>query len=79
MSYQRVAYEDQDSAERMKDDCAACGDEITLPGPRIDASAATMPAPPLQFENHVRADHLAEITVSDAAAHLAAGLHLHLD
>jgi hypothetical protein len=79
MSYQRLAYDDQDSAERMHDDCAACGDEITLPSRRIDAAAVTMPAPSLEFETYVRADHKPEIAVSDAAAHLAARLHLHLD
>ena len=79
MSYQRLAYDDQDSAGRMHDDCAACGDEITLAARRIDASAVTMPAPSLEFETYVRAGHRPEIAVSEAAADLAASLHLHLD
>ncbi len=82
MHYQRLAYDDQDSAERMHDDCAACGEEIALPKPRTGAAAtepAPAPAPTLEFETYTRADHLPEIAVSDAAAHLAAGLHLHLD
>ena len=57
MTYERLAYDDQDSADQMRDDCHACGSSITLP----------------------RQAHKPEIEVTEAAAHLAARLHLHLD
>ena len=79
MSYQRLAYDDQDSADQMRDDCHACGSSITLPRQRIDNSAVTMPAPSILFEQYPREIRKPEIEVSDAAAHLASRLHLHLD
>ena len=79
MSYERLAYEDQDSANQMHDDCTACGSSITLPRQRIDNTAVTMPAPSILFEQYPREVHKPEIEVSEAAAHLASRLHLHLD
>ena len=38
-----------------------------------------MPAPSLEFDQYPREVPKPEIEVSDAAAHLAARLHLHLD
>ncbi len=79
MSYERLAYDDQDSAHRMRDDCTACGSRITLPRQRIDNSSITMPAPSLEFDSFPRRAHKPDIEVSDAAAHLASRMHLHLD
>jgi hypothetical protein len=78
MSYERLAYHDQDSAHQMRDDCTACGSRIDLPKQRIDNTAVTMPAPSLEFDEY-REARKPEIEVSDAAAHLASRLHLHLD
>ena len=79
MSYERLAYDDQDSTDQMRDDCTACGGRITLPRQRIDNAAVTMPAPSLEFDQFPRKAHKREIEVSEAAAHLASRLHLHLD
>ena len=79
MTYQRRAYDEQDSANQMHVDCAACGSRIDLPRQRIDNSAITMPAPSLAFDRFSHAPPKREIEVSEAAAHLASRLHLHLD
>jgi hypothetical protein len=79
MSYERLAYDDQDSTHQMHDDCAACTSRLNLPRHRIDDAAVTMPAPSLEFEQFPREVRKREIRVSDAAAHLASRLHLHLD
>jgi len=63
----------------MHDDCHACGHRIELPRQRIDNSAVTMPAPTLEFDQFPREASKPEIAVSEAAAHLASRLHLHLD
>jgi hypothetical protein len=79
MSYERLAYDDHDSANKMHDDCHACGTRIDLPRQRIDNSAVTMPAPSLEFDKFTHEIRKPEIEVSEAAAHLASRLHLHLD
>lgn len=79
MSYQRLAYEDQDTAGRMHADCTACGPRLTLPTPTLDASAVAAEAPSLRWADQPREVRKPEIEVSEAAAHLAARLHLHLD
>ncbi len=79
MSYERLAYDDQDSAHQMHADCTACASRVTLPRRRIDDAQLTMPAPSLEFEEFPREIPKREIRVSDAAAHLGARLHLHLD
>ena len=79
MSYERLAYDDQDSTDQMHDDCTACGSRITLPRQRIDNASVTMPAPSLEYDTFPRQVRKPEIEVSEAAAHLASRLHLHLD
>jgi hypothetical protein len=79
MTYERLAYDDQDSATQMHDDCTACASRITLPHRRIDPAAVTLPAPSLAFDQFPREARKPEIEVSEAAAHLASRLHLHLD
>ena len=79
MSYERLAYEDQDTADQMHDDCTACGSRIDLPRQRIDNSSVTMPAPSLAYDTFPEQTRKPDIEVSAAAAHLASRLHLHLD
>lgn len=79
MSYERLAYADHDSADQMRDDCNACASSMGLPQERIDHIAFTMPAPSLEFDRQPRDLPKPEIEVSDAAAHLASRMHLHLD
>ena len=79
MSYQRLAYDDQDSAHQMHDDCTACSSSMDLPRPRVDLEAAARPAPALTYAEFEQQDAKPSIEVSDAAAHLASRLHLHLD
>ncbi len=79
MSYERLAYDDQDSAHQMHHDCTACATSMDLPGRRIEERAVTMPAPSLEFETYPREVRKPRIEVSEAAAHLASRLHLHLD
>jgi hypothetical protein len=79
MSYQRLAYADADTAGQMHDDCAACGTHIALPHRRIDDAAITAPAPSIEYDDFPREVAKPQIEVSEAAAHLASRLHLHLD
>lgn len=79
MTYQRLAYDDQDTAGRMHSDCTACGDRLGLPRQRLDLDAALAPAPPLAYDLQQRETPKVDIAVSEAAAHLASRLHLHLD
>ena len=72
MSYERLAYDDADTAVQMHDDCAACGSHLTLPRQRMDEIA-----PELRPELH--RDSKPQVEVSEAAAYLASRLHLHLD
>ncbi|MBO9520702.1 MAG: hypothetical protein J7518_04115 [Nocardioidaceae bacterium] len=78
MSYQRLAYDDQDTTVQMHSDCTACASQMGLPEQTISADAlGTVPS--IEFEDFPREIAKPVITVSEAAAHLAARLHLHLD
>ena len=78
--YQRLAYDDQDTARQMHLDCTACASSIALPVDRIDAQDVTAPAPSLAYEAFPREGSTKRpIEVTEAAAHLASRLHLHLD
>ena len=83
MSYERLAYDDADTAGQMHDDCTACGSRLSLPHQRIadsiDERAVTMPAPSLSADAFPREVRKPRIEVSEAAAYLASRLHLHLD
>ncbi len=78
MTYQRRAYDDLDTSRQMSHDCAACAAHVDLPRQR-DELAVSARAPRLDYAADVRGKSKTEITVSDAAAHLASRLHLHLD
>jgi hypothetical protein len=78
MSYERLAYDDQDTAVQMHTDCTACAAAMGLPAPSISVAALTG-APSIEYADFPREIRKPEITVTDAAAHLASRLHLHLD
>jgi hypothetical protein len=67
MSYERLAYDDQDTTVKMHTDCDAAASEIGVPVQTV---------PPKQFSalaaETAATDRTSEITVSDAAAELAA-------
>ena len=73
MTYERLAYDDQDTTSQMHLDCAACADQL---GPI--AAAALRQAPSIAYDDFPREIRKPEITVTEAAAHLASRLHLHL-
>ncbi|MCW2819436.1 MAG: hypothetical protein JWR42_2223 [Marmoricola sp.] len=79
MSYERLAYDDQDTASDMHADCTACARSLPAPRGRVDLDAALRPAPPLAWDLQPRESAKPRIEVSRAAAHLASRLHLHLD
>ncbi len=83
MTYERLAYDDADTAGQMRDDAAACESHIALPRQRtrgaIDEKTIAMPAPSIAYADYPREIAKPRIEVSDAAAHLASRLHLHLD
>ena len=78
MSYERLAYDDQDTTVKMHTDCDACASEMGIPDQQIDNEALGT-APSIQYADFPREIRKPEITVSDAAAHLASRIHLHLD
>jgi hypothetical protein len=78
MSYERLAYDDQDTTVQMHLDCTACATEMRLPAHRITRDLLEN-VPPIEYDALPREIRKPEITVSEAAAHLAARLHLHLD
>jgi len=79
MGYERLAYDDQDTTGQMHDDCLVCATHMRLP------HDALVPELVGDLSVPVAGDHVAvpkprkEIEVSEAAAHLASRLHLHLD
>ena len=78
MTYERLAYDDPDTAVKMHLDCAACASEMSLPRQLI-APEVLESAPSIEYDAFPREIKKPEITVSEATAHLAARLHLHLD
>ena len=77
MSYQRLAYDDQDTTLTMHTDCSACVSSLGIPEQKISSDA--LAAPSIEFDAFPREVRKPEITVSDAEAHLASRIHLHLD
>ena len=64
---------------RTTADCRAVGQNLRLPALRRAAERALEPAPSLRYADYPREVGKREIEVSEAAARLAAALHLHLD
>ena len=79
MTYQRLAYDDQDTTGQMHLDCTACATQMGLPARRAISAEALDRAPSIEYDAFPREIRKPEITVSDATALLAAQLHLHLD
>jgi len=63
MTYQRLAYDDQDTAVQMRSDCTAASSEIGVPEYRVPAQGIGSPS--------------LDIPVSAAAAAQAARMELH--
>ena len=78
MSYERLAYDEQDTTLKMHTDCTACASEMGIPQQRIVADVLSA-VPSIEYQDYPREIRKPEITVTDAAAHLAARLHLHWD
>jgi hypothetical protein len=78
MTYERLAYDDQDTTVKMHLDCAACAAEIGLPAAPISPDLLEQ-APSIGYDDFPREIRKPEITVTAAAALLASQLHLHLD
>lgn len=68
MSYERLAYDDQDTTVKMHTDCNAAASEIGVPEQRVEVRALAV-----EVTAH---DRSSEITVSAAAANFA---ERHLD
>ncbi len=83
MTYQRLAYDDASTASEMTTDCRAVEAALHLPERRSAAEraarAAVRPAPSILFEDYPREVKKPNLEVSEAAARLAAAMHLHLD
>jgi len=78
MTYERLAYDDQDPTAQMHLDCAACAAQMGISAHRI-SPADLERVPSIQHADFPREIRKPEITVSDAAAHLASRMHLHLN
>jgi hypothetical protein len=77
MGYERLAYDDQDTTHQMHDDCLVCSSQMRIPHQALvpellDLTGAESGKSSVPKQRK-------EIEVSDAAAHLASRLHLHLD
>ena len=75
----RLAYDELASPQEMSVDARAVGQNLRLPTSERVVRAAVNPAPSLRYEDYPREVAKPEIRVSDAAARLAAALHLHVD
>jgi hypothetical protein len=75
MSYERLAYDDHDTTVKMAGDCVACASEMSLPE-QVPVLGA---APSIEYADYPREVLKPEISISDATAHLASRIHLHLD
>jgi hypothetical protein len=83
MSYERLPYDDADTAFEMTADCRAAGDALRPPARRTAGErarrAAVRPAPSLRFEDYPREVAKPTIVVTEAASRLAAAIHPYLD
>ena len=83
MTHQRLPYDDASSTTEMTGDCRAVERALGLPtrptAAELTARALLAPAPSLRFEDHPHDLGKPSITVSEAAARLAAAIHPYLD
>jgi hypothetical protein len=79
----RLAYDDAATTAQMTADCRAVEKALHLPARRLAAeraaAAAARPAPSLRYDDFPREVGKPDIEVSEAAARLAAAMHLHLE
>jgi hypothetical protein len=73
------AYDEVAVWGRMTADCRAVGENLRLPPLERAADRALTQPPSLHYRDFPREVGKREIRVSEAAARLAAALHLHLD
>ena len=78
MTYERLAYDDQDTTSKMRLDCTACAAQMAASGRRISPELLER-VPSIEYDEFPREVRKPEITVSAAAAHLVSRMHLHLD
>ncbi|MEZ5092280.1 hypothetical protein [Nocardioides sp.] len=74
-----LAPESLDAWRRTTADCRAVGQNLRLPPLQRAAERALAPAPSLHYADFPREVGKRDIEISEAAARLAAALHLHLD
>ncbi|RNL79044.1 hypothetical protein [Nocardioides marmorisolisilvae] len=75
MTYERLAYDDQDTAVQMHSDCSACASEMGIPEQRFSPKALGLPA----ATDVIRVFTKPVFTVTETAAQLANRIRLHLD
>ena len=75
MTYERLAYDDQDTAVKMHSDCDACASEMGILEQRVSPRALGLPAP----NDLIKVFAKPVITVSETAAKIASRIQLHLD
>lgn len=78
MTYERLAYDDADTAVKMHSDCTACASQMGFSQRQI-LPEVLGDAPSIAYDDFPREVRKPEITVTEATALLAAQLHLHLD
>jgi hypothetical protein len=83
MTYQRLAYDEAAPTAEMTADCRAVEAALRLPARRSRAerttAAVVRPAPSIRYDDYPREVPKRDLTVTEAAARLAAALHLSLD
>ena len=79
MPDQQLAPASLDAWRRTTEDCRAVGHNLRLPALQRAAERALEPAPSLRYADFPREVGKRDLEISEAAARLAAALHLHLD
>ncbi|HNA98376.1 MAG TPA: hypothetical protein PKM12_03785 [Marmoricola sp.] len=79
MSFVPTAYDDHDSMGKMHSDCTACSAQAAFSRPVVDVESARLGAPSIAYEDFAQQSLKPEISISEAAQHLANRVHLHLD
>ena len=76
MTYQRLAYDDQDTTVKMHTDCDACASEMGIPE-ELALLEALGSAPTAERAGQPQETRTPRIEVSDSAARLASEMQLH--
>ena len=75
MSYERLAYDEQDTTGRMHEDCLVCASHMRMPHQALVPELADLTG----SRDSSLPKPRKEIEVSEAAAHLASRMHLQFD